>query len=145
MATVGMSLNNHTMHSIFHQLRHIIKTTHFFKRLKMGSNFDLQRPTIYQINRNSIGIKIHFSELRLLRQLRRYTGLKPTSPQIQYLIFWPIQPKMVKNTFLPKNQKRGCGGFHFHRPVMAFQVLFRNLAPTYPLQFFTFSYSSSLM
>ena len=82
---------------------------------------------------------MHFSELRWLWQVRRYTGLKPTWPQIQYLICWPISPKMVKNTFSPKNQKKGCGGFHFHLPEVTFYVPVRNLAPTYPLQFFTFS------
>ena len=116
-----------------------------FQTLENRSNFDLERPIIYQINGNSIRIKMHLSELRQLRQVRRYTGLKPTGPQIQYLIFRPIQPKMVKNTFLLKNQKQGCGGFHFHLPVTTFYVLIRNLAPTYPLQFFSFSDSSSLM
>ena len=46
---------------------------------------------------------------------------------------------------MPKNQKQGCGGFHFHLPVMGFYVPVWNLAPTYPMQFFIFNYCSSLM
>ena len=30
-----------------------------------------------------------------------------------------------------KNPKVGCGGFHFHLPVINFYVLVRNLEPTY--------------
>ena len=41
-----------------------LKNFPLLQTLENRSNFDLGRPIIYQINGNSIGIKMHLSELR---------------------------------------------------------------------------------
>ena len=41
-----------------------LKNFPLLQTLENRSNFDLERPIIYQINGNSIGIKMHLSELR---------------------------------------------------------------------------------
>ena len=108
----------------------VIENFMLFQTLKPRSNFDLQRPTIYQINGNSIRIKMHFSELRQMPQVWRYIEFKSTSPQISSASISPEQAKMSKNVKSSKNPKTACGGFHFHLPVIRFDVPVRNLVPS---------------
>ena len=135
----------HSSHSGFCNINLFINTSRTFKPLKFGQIFTYRDLLYTKLTDFFMRIKMHFSELRQLSQVWSYIGLKPTCPQKTIPYFLINSTQMLKNTFLPKNQKKGCGGFHFHLPVMAFYVLFQNLAPTFPFQFFIFSYCSSLM